>query len=168
MIALKITSLGSFMSGLFSGSTFDPFLLAEGTLQMGVTWQVDGTLNEAFFEKEFWEDPGQRPYDYTPWSDVRPVIRELIRGKKAPVSFRFILRLKPELTAALLEKEDDSELRDCVDAFVLTIRYQGGEASLLTGISMKRFTMNKNADILWDKAVRRFLQSREVAFEPMG
>jgi hypothetical protein len=32
---------------------------------------------------------------------------------------------------------------------------------------MKSFTMNKNADILWDKAIRRFLQAKEIAFESL-
>lgn len=167
MIALKITGLGSFMSRLFSGNTFDSFLLAEGTLQMGVTWQVDGKLNRDFYEKDVWEDPSQRPYDYMSWSEVRPALRELIRGKKAPVSFRFVLHLKPELMQSLLQKEGDSELLSCVGAFVLTIRYKEGQVSLLSGISMKSFTMNKNADILWDKVIRRFLQAKEIAFESL-
>ena len=168
MIALKITGLGSFMSRLFSGNTFDSFLLAEGTLRMGVTWQVDGKLNRDFFDKSTWEDPSQRPYDYAAWSQVRSSLRELIRGKKAPASFQFILHLKPELTEDLLRKEGDSELLSCVGALVLTIRYKDGEATLLSGISMKSFTINKNADILWDKAIRRFLQSKGIAFEPLS
>ena len=168
MIALKITGLGSFMSRLFSGNTFDSFLLTEGTLQMGVTWQVEGKLNRGFFEKSAWEDPEQRPYEYITWSEVRPSLRELIRGKKAPVSFRFVLHLKPELMEKMLQKEGDSELLSCVSAFVLTIRYKEGQVSLLSGISMKSFTLNKNADILWDKAIRRFLQAKEIAFEPLG
>ena len=168
MIALKITGLGSFMSRLFSGNTFDSFLLTEGTLRMGVTWQVEGKLNRDFFEKSAWEDPEQRPYEYITWSEVRPSLRELIRGKKAPVSFRFVLHLKPELMGKMLQKEGDSELLSCVDAFVLTIRYKEGQVSLLSGISMKSFTLNKNADILWDKAIRRFLQAKEIAFEPLG
>ena len=167
MIALKITSLGSFMSRLFSRNTFDSFLLTEGVLRMGITWQIDGALNRDFFDREVWEDPAQRPYAFTEWSEVRPVLRELVRGKKAPVSFQFVLHLKPEYMSAMLEKEGDRELRDCVEAFVLTIRYRDGEASLLTGISMNRFTMNKNADILWDKAIRRFLQTKEISFEPL-
>ena len=90
------------------------------------------------------------------------------RGKKAPASFQFILHLKPELTEDLLRKEGDSELLSCVGALVLTIRYKDGEATLLSGISMKSFTINKNADILWDKAIRRFLQSKGIAFEPLS
>lgn len=152
---------------LFSGNTFDSFLLTEGTLQMGVTWQVDGRLNRDFFEKAVWEDPEQRPYDYMTWSEVRPSLRELIRGKKAPVSFQFVLHLKPELMESMLRREGENELLSCVGAFVLTIRYKEGEASLLSGISMKSFTMNKNADILWDKAIRRFLQAKEISFESL-
>lgn len=165
MISLKIQSLGSFMSGLFSKNTFDSFLLSEGMLQMGVTWQVDGKLNQAFFDKEEWEDKEQRPYEYARWSDIRPSLRELIRGKKAPVCFQFVLHLKPEYMKSILEKEGDSELLSCVGAFVLTVRYRDGQASLLTGISMKSFTMNKNADRLWDTTVRKFLQKREISFE---
>ena len=168
MIALKITGLGSFMSRLFSGNTFDSFLLSEGTLQMGVIWHVDGRLNRDFFEKDVWEDPAQRPYDYTAWSEIRPYLRDLIRGKKAPVSFQFVLHLKPELMEKMLRKGGEDELLSSVGAFVLTIRYKDGEVSLLSGISMKSFTMNKNADILWDKAIRRILEAKEIAFEPLA
>lgn len=69
---------------------------------------------------------------------------------------------------AMFDKEGDSELKSCVSAFVLTIRYKDGAATLLTGISMKSFTMNKNADRLWDKTVRQFLQKKEIAFEPLA
>ena len=31
---------------------------------------VDGRLNRDFFEKDVWEDPAQRPYDYTAWSEI--------------------------------------------------------------------------------------------------
>lgn len=168
MIALKIKGLGSFMSRLFSGNTFDSFLLAEGMLQMAVTWQVDGRLNRDFFDKEVREDPSQLPYEYTEWSRVRPLLHDLIRGKQAPVSFQFVLRLKPEYVASMLEKEGDRELQACVDTFVLTVRYKAGEATLLTGIAMKGFTLNKGADVLWDKAVRRFLQAKDISFEEAG
>lgn len=168
MIALKVTGLGSFMSGLFSRDTFDSFLLAEGILQTAVSWQVKGQINKDFFEKEVREDPDQLPYDYAAWSEVRPLLRDLIRGKRAPVSFQFILHLKPEYMRAMLQKEGDRELEDCVGAFVLTIRYKNGEATILTGISMKSFTMNKNGDRLWDRTVRRFLEARKIGYEPLA
>lgn len=168
MIALKITGLGSFMSRLFSGNTFDSFLLSEGTLQTAVSWQLDGKLNKEFFEKEVRDDPAQFPYDYTAWSEVRPFLRDLIRGKRAPVAFQFIMHLKPEFMETLLEKEGDSDLKSSVGAFVLTIRYKNGEATLLTGISMKSFTLNKNAERLWDKTLRQFLQTKEISFEPLN
>ena len=124
--------------------------------------------SEIFFDKSTWEDPSQRPYDYAAWSQVRPFLRDLIRGKRVPVSFHFILHLKPEIMQAMLEKEGDNELISCVGAFVLTIRYKDGQVSLLSGISMKSFTMNKNADRLWDKTIRRFLEANEIAFELPG
>ena len=78
MISLRISSLGSFMSGLFSRNTFDSFLLAEGTLQTAVTWTVDGKVQKDFFEKEIRDDPALLPYDHVAWSEIRPSLRELI------------------------------------------------------------------------------------------
>ena len=33
---------------------------------------------------------------------------------------------------------------------------------------MKGFTLNKGADTLWDKTVRRFLQAKDISFEEAG
>jgi hypothetical protein len=33
---------------------------------------------------------------------------------------------------------------------------------------MKGFTLNKGADVLWDKAVRMFLQAKDIHFEEAG
>lgn len=196
MVALRIDSLGSFMSGLFSGNTFDSFLLMEGTLRTAVTWHLEGRLNREFFGKEEAGDaamqigrstavagkpaaePG-RPSsaehpsaseegEHVPWSEIRPLLRELVRGKRTPLSFRFVLCLKPRYMEAMLRKEQDGELLECVGAFVLTILYGADDAQIRTGISMKSFTMNKSADQLWDKAVKRFLQSKDVRFEELS
>ena len=146
-----------------------------GHCQEGVCVTIDNEFYsvspenaESFFEKEIRDDPALLPYDHVAWSEIRPSLRELIRGKRPPVFFRFVLLLKPEYTKAMLEKEGDRELLDCVGSFVLTVSYRDSEVSILTGISMKSFTLNKNADILWDKTVRKFLQAKEIAFEPMA
>ena len=156
------------MTKLLSGSSFDSFLLEEASLSMQVTWLLDGKINRGFYSAEEWEDESLHPYPLISWSEVRGHLRDLIRGKKAPVSFQFVLHLKPELMEKMLRKGGEDELLSSVGAFVLTIRYKDGEVSLLSGISMKSFTMNKNADRLWDKTVRLFLESKEIAFEPLG
>ncbi len=168
MKAFKITETGNFMAKLLSGSAFDSFLLEEATLQMAVSWHIDGHLNKDFYEKEVWEDPSARPYDLTTWADMRGSFRELIRGRKTPAGFSIVFHLKPEYMVSTLKKAGEDDLINAVGAFIMNIRYDGSTATIVTGISLKTFTLNKNADILWDETVQKFLASKEIAFEPMN
>ena len=49
----------------------------------------------------------------------------------------------------------------------LNIRYDGSEVTLVTGISLKSFSLDKNADRIWDETMEKFLASREIGFETM-
>ena len=59
------------------------------------------------------------------------------------------------------------QLTDVVGAMALNIRYDGSEVTLVTGISLKSFSLDKNADRIWDTMMERFLASREIGFETM-
>lgn len=161
MIHLQAEQLGTFMGKLFSSDSFDSFLLEEASVRTAVTWDLDGHLNRDFYTAEEWDDKTARPWDLLPWSEVRPLCRELIKGKKAPVSFRFVLQLKPEYLSRTLHA--GAPASDAVSALLLNIRYDGSAASILTGVSYSTFTLDKSAEALWDKTVIRFLESREIS-----
>ena len=167
MRAFQIRETGSFMSGLLSGDLFDAFLLEEASLHTAVHWQTDGRVNRDFYDSETWNDPAQRPYELAQWKQVRPYFRELIKGTRAPSSFRFVLHLKPETMTALLSRAGLSGLSDSIAALVLTIRYDGKQVSLVTGVGMKTFMMDRSADKMWDDAMQRFLVRADIAFDPL-
>ena len=125
---------------------------------MQVTWVLDGKINRNFYSNEEWEDASTHPYPLIAWSEVRSYMRELIRGKKAPASLSIVLQLRPDLCPQLL---------DSIGAMVLNIRYDGSEVTLVTGIALKSFTLDKNADRIWDETMEKFLASREIGFETM-
>jgi hypothetical protein len=178
MIHLQAEQLGTFMGKLFSSDSFDSFLLEEASIRTAVTWDLDGHLNRDFYTAEEWDDKTARPWDLLPWSEIRPLCRELIKGKKAPVSFRFVLQLKPEylsrtlhagaksasdMSAAARPTADSGTPSSLpVSALLLNIRYDGSAASILTGVSYSTFTLDRSAEALWDKTVIRFLESREI------
>jgi hypothetical protein len=170
MIHLQAEQLGTFMGKLFSSDSFDSFLLEEASIRTAVTWDLDGHLNKDFYTAEEWDDKTARPWDLLPWSEVRPLCRELIKGKKAPVSFRFVLQLKPEYLANRhcicpqppVRRRTHEIFSARVSALLLNIRYDGSAASILTGVSYSTFTLDKSAEALWDKTVIRFLESREI------
>ena len=150
MRAFRITETGNFMTKLLSGRSFDSFLLEEASLSMQVTWHLDGRINRNFYSSEEWEDETTHPYPLIAWEAVRGHLRELIRGKKAP-----------------LQDEGYPQLAESVGAMALNIRYDGSEVTLVTGISLKSFSLDKNADRIWDSMMERFLASREIGFEAM-
>lgn len=155
------------MTKLLSGRSFDSFLLEEASLSMQVTWILDGKINRNFYSSDEWEDTSTHPYPLIAWSDVRGNMRELIRGKKAPASLSIVLQLRPDIKDKILTDSGYSRLIDSVKAMVLNIRYDGSEATLVTGISLGSFTLDKNADRIWDETMEKFLASREIGFETM-
>lgn len=167
MIALQINAKGAFMTALLSSDTFDSFLLQEAVLKMNVTWTIDGRLNQGFYDTEVWEDRERRPYDFVRWQDIRPRLHEIVKGKRLPESFSFVLALKPQYLQPLFAQAMEPELADVVKDLILTIRYRDGQLTLLTGVSTKVFTLNKNADILWDGTARKFLKTRGLEFEEL-
>ena len=168
MRAFKITETGNFMTKLLSGGSFDSFLLEEASLNMQVTWLLDGKINRSFYSNEEWEDESLHPYPLIAWSEVRGHFRELIRGKKAPASLSIVLQLRPDHCEKILDAHGFPRLKDSVGAMVLNIRYDGTEVSLVTGIALKSFTLDKNADRIWDETMEKFLVSREIGFETMA
>lgn len=167
MIALKITNIKQFMNKLLVGKDFDSFLLEEASVSTYNTFVIDGHQNRAFYSREEWEDKELRPYDFSMWKTIRPICFDLIKGKHTPASFHFVLHLIPDYTAAILQKEECAVTPDQVKAFVLNIKYDGTELTLVTGTAFHTFLMDKTPDQLWDKTVRQFLNKKEIAYEEL-
>ena len=165
MKAFKITETGNCMTKLLSGRTFDSFLLEEASLSIKTTWILDGKINRNFYSSEEWEDETNHPFPLISWGEVRGHMRELIRGKKAPASLSIVLELRPDMMEQLLADEGYPRLMDNIGAMVLNIRYDGSEVTLVTGIALKSFTLDRNAERIWDEAMGRFLASCEIGFE---
>lgn len=153
------------MTKLLSGRTFDSFLLEEASLSIKTTWILDGKINRNFYSSEEWEDETNHPFPLISWGEVRGHMRELIRGKKAPASLSIVLELRPDMMEHLLADEGYPRLMDNIGAMVLNIRYDGSEVTLVTGIALKSFTLDRNAERIWDEAMGRFLASCEIGFE---
>lgn len=165
MIALKITNVKHFMNQFLAGDAFDSFLLEQASISTYNTFTIDGRENRAFYTSEEWDDGETRPYEFTQWKKIRPVCFDLIKGKRTPTAFHFVLHLIPEYTASLLEKGDTAVTPDQVKAFVLNIKYDGTSLTLITGTAFHTFLMDKTPDALWDRAVRQFLSKRQIDYD---
>lgn len=166
MLALQITSLKTFMNQLLAGDTFDSFLLEEATVSTANTYTIDGHMNPEFFSPDE-RDAEHLPYEFQPWSEIKGLCFNLMKGKRTPLFFKFVFHLKPEKAAALLARENCSVDADTVRALVLNIRFDGTKAVLTTGTAYHTFVMSKEADLIWDKTLTKYLDGKGISFEEL-
>ena len=163
MKAFVIPETGDFMRKLLLQNVFDKFYLLEGEILSGVTWRVDGALNKDFYSEEEQSEIGARTAAC--WGDVKPVVYEIMKGKKLPLQFHFVLQLSEENTRWLLEKQQLQELADSLSGLYLNIRYRGHALTCTTGLSYKTFVMDKTLEQIWDSTAAQYLKQNKILIE---
>lgn len=164
MKQMQISSMKQFMNHLLVADTFEPFLLEEAVIGTACTFHIDGHVNSEFFAGD--EDPSEQDsFEFRPWGKVKGLCFDLIKGRRTPLFFRFVLHLMPDKAAALLEKENCDVEPSQVKALVLNIRYDGTKATLTTGTALHTFHLSKMPDAIWDKALCRYLDGRGIAWQ---
>ena len=83
------------MSHLLLKPTFDTFSLIEGEVTTFNRFQVDGRIHKDFFDEAFEKE-------YSTWGEVRDFFFQVIRGKKTPLNFKFILSLAKDQFDSIL------------------------------------------------------------------
>ena len=166
MKQMQITSMKQFMNHLLVADTFEPFLLEEAVIGTACTYRIDGHVNQEFYSGD--EDGLEKDiYEFRPWGRLKGLCFDLIKGKRTPLFFRFVLHLMPEKAAALLEKESCDVEPSQVKALVLNIRYDGSKAVLTTATALHSFHLSKMPDAIWDRALRRYLDAKAIPYEDL-
>ena len=165
MLALQIISTKNFMNHLLVADTFDNFLLEEATISTSNTYQIYVHINKELFTQEDIIQRGPETYDFSEWKEIKPLCYHLIKGKRTPLFFKFVLHLKPEAVGKLMAAGNCSVSPEQIKALVLTIKYDGTRVVLTTGSSFQTFLMSKEPDNIWDKALQQFLVRKEINYE---
>ena len=74
----------------------------------------------------------------------------------------------PDKAEALLKKENCDVDPAQVKALVLNIRYDGSKAVLTTGTAFHTFLLSKEPDIIWDKALKKYLDGKGIPWEEIS
>lgn len=160
MIALALTEVKECMAKLLLSETFDPFYFIEGELVTFGTFTLDGYLKKEFFDKD--EIPER---DYALWKDVRDYCFSLIKGKRTPLSFKFVLGLSNSNIEKLLVQQELSFKPQDVRGLYINLKYDGTKLQCVTGTAMNLFTMDKSLEQAWDKMVQKFFTQKEIKYE---
>ena len=163
MIALQILSLKQFMNHLLVTDTFDHFDLEEAVISTACNFHIDGHINREFFEDQT-EGATQELPEFRPWSEIKGLAFDLIKGKRTPLFFRFTLHLNGTETAALLEREQCDVPAAQVKTLALNIRYDGSTAVLTTATAFHTFLLSKEPDVIWDKYLQGYLDAKGIEY----
>lgn len=164
MILCKITDKKDFMHKFLAGDCFYSFLLKEASISGFVPMQIDGRINASFFAADDPEASRFLSEEYACWSDIRPICFDFIKGKRTPTRFQFVLYLKSEATNQLLLKDNLTKEDSLVQNLVLNIKYEQGVITLTSGVDYSAFTLDKQAEHLWDQTLMKFLTQKQIAY----
>ena len=167
MIALELTDKKTFMNQLLCSEIFDHFLLFEASIAKDATFSIDGHINSSFYTEEELDEQGLSACKILPFSKLRPICYQLIRGSHTPVSFKFVLMLSPENAANTLARSESGFTASDIKGIFLNLTFQNSRLTLTTGISYAIFSMNHTLDHEWDLLVKKFLNKYAIAFEEL-
>ena len=153
------------MSHLLLKSVFDHFLLSEMEIQTYGRFLVSGRLNQSWYTKEEWELLNGRKYAV--WGDIKSFAYQLIKGNKTPLSLKLVFVLSVEETGKIVEKTGKDYNTDDVDGLFLNLHYEKDALHLVTGTSLKLFTLDKGLEHAWDDWVKQFLAENGIPAEQL-
>ncbi|MBE5844605.1 MAG: hypothetical protein E7302_10660 [Butyrivibrio sp.] len=163
MISLQIKNTRDFMSKFLASDIFDKFLLDSAELKLGITYNIDGHVNKAFYSES---DESELPaFDFSAWSEIRPKCFDLIKGKRTPLSFKFVMCTSPDKKNELLSSENFFEVKDQLSSFVFVIKYSEGHVVITTGAALSGFVLDKSYEKVWDDYIKSFLTEAQIDFD---
>ncbi len=163
MISLKIIDIKAFMSSLLIQNVFDNFLLSELHINTSNYFNISGKLNEEYYSpEEFKLLEGRK---YSAWGEIKPIAYSLIKGNKLPLSIKIVLLLASSNTENVLHKSGAAIPFGDINGLFLNIRFDKGDLYLITGTSIKNFTMDKTLERAWDEDLKIFLRHYGIAVE---
>lgn len=167
MIALQLTDIKSFMNTLLRTDTFDHFLLQEAVITSAASYVIDGHITKDFYTQQELEELQLVDYPALPFSMLRANCFDLMKGKKAPASFRFVFQLSPDNLRKTLNAVHSSYTASDLAGLFINLKFQNQLLILTTGISYRIFSADKTLDAEWDKLVKKFFVQHDIAFEEL-
>lgn len=171
MKLLQITNVKNFMNKLLIENAFDSFLISEAKIVAANTYILDGHINDGFYTDEdisqFEADSESEGRIYnrklTRWSNLKPLCVSMIKGKRTPISFKYVFYLADENVNKFKSKLDNPNV--AIDGLSLIVRFDNNVLTITTGTVLKEFSLDKTVENTWDDMVMKFLTSNGIEFE---
>ncbi len=165
MISLKLADTKAFMSHLLIKDTFDFMLLSKAELSMAYSFTLDGSVNRGFFTDEELEDI--KDDRFTQWSVVKPFCFSFIKGSRVPTGMKIIFVMPKDIVEDIVSESGATLSSTDVDGLFVNVRYKDGAVTVVTGTSLKTFSLEKSIDAAFDRYVRALLEQFDIAYDEL-
>lgn len=132
-----------FMGCLLKGNGFDELEVFSLDVSTIANISIDGVINREFLEEE-------TDRYYCTWAELKPVVYNIIKGKKAPVRMKIVMSAPRQLCQQLHS--------NCKTAF-LNIIYENDIVTFTTGSSQINFSLDKAHEIAWNTYIEQFFKN---------
>ncbi len=163
MIAIQIDNVGPLLNQMLKGNMFDHFLLQEASVTQAFTTEIDGRIRPGFFSEDELTDLGLTGLSCMPFSRLRPLCLDLIKGSRKPDSFRFVFLLSPENQDSTIAHSGTGFNTEDIGGLYLNLTYKNDALVCTTGISYRNFSMDKSLENEWDRLAELFFKQHGVA-----
>ncbi|MDD3277649.1 MAG: DUF5721 family protein [Lachnospiraceae bacterium] len=162
MIAITIKSVKTFMNKMLLTDTFDNYYVSEVSITTFATFSIDGKLHHDFYDPGRAEELRSSGQEQILWKDIKAFCFSVIKGKHAPLAFKFVLQLPPQEVALLIARSSLSLIPEDVFGLFLNCQFTGETLTITTGSSLRIFTLDKSLDHAWDTMLQTFLTQQEI------
>lgn len=162
MIALQIKNIRDFMNSLLLQDTFDWFLVSEASITTFTTFSISGDLRREFLDQDQLEQDEYKNRSQVTWKEIRSFCLSVIKGKRTPLSFKFVFQLPADQVGALLDRFDLPFQPEDVYGLFFNCQYQNETLTLTTGSSLRIFTLDRSLDQAWDRMLTGFLENLKL------
>lgn len=157
MVLFEIENSGEFMNSLFMKEWLDAMELVEGEIVTFCSVKIDGRRNVGWYDSQEMEN-GEAMGEFVTWREYKQMAYQMIKGKKVPSLFRVVFRLPRRELMGLLERVKGDVLAEDVQGVYLNVKYEKKKLGIVTGVSLRRFSMDKALEREWDDEVRGVLR----------
>lgn len=164
MISLKINNTKAFMNHMLLQNTFDHFWVKEASIETFYTITIDGSRKKDFYTPEELEEANTFTQLIT-WAECKNICLEMMKGKKVPLSFHFVLKLSPKNTEKIISATDTALTTLDVSGLYLNISFENAGVTAITGTSLNTFTMDKSVDHAWDEMIKKFFTKHNLDYD---
>ena len=155
MKTIEIENVNKIANEILAGKIFDSFLLVEAEISVISDFNIDGRINKKFLDEEELDNSE----DFIEWKKVKKLCYDVIKGKKMPLSMKYIFKLSDSKIPAFLKSNQiEGVASETVKGLFMNIKYENGKMDCVTGTSLSTFDLNdRRVEEAWDETVKKFI-----------